>query len=205
MRQRNLFWAGVLILTGQLLSTSAGTLLLGVWVVPELLLLAALILLAMGWPSGLSITSRRPFGTSMVIGFGLWHVGAGIASGLAAESGSTTAMWNVTNANIAGSVLIAIIAATQIARFGPLPRPWSLFPAFAIAAYSAVSLLGLIIIGGDPFNPVLAPVTVINQLVVSGIPVVLGVSCLLLAGGWPQIKRPHPLPQRAGGEVSNRV
>ena len=180
-------------------------LLLGVWVVPELLRFAALILLAMGWPSGLSIASRRPFGTSMVIAFGVWHVGAGIASSLAAESGSTTAMWNVTIASSAGSVLIAIIAATQIARFGPLPRPWSLFPALAIAAYAAVSILGLIFIGSDPFSPVLAPVTFINQLVVSGIPVVLGVSCLLLAGGWPEIRRPRPLLETADGDRVKQV
>ena len=154
-RQRRSTWAtsGVLLIAAGLLSLPEP--LLGGpggglgWI-PPLLLLAAALVLAIGFgPTG-SVTGRRPLGTAAVVVFAaasligallplLVPAPSGIDPASAAASGALIGSIGLVLALVA--LVSGLVAAMGIGRAGVVPRPWNWAPlwAFVVGALTAIA------------------------------------------------------------------
>lgn len=146
-RRRTWMTGGVLLLASVLVTLVNMP---GAWfgVSSGLLFAAALVLFAVGLGHGGSVTARRPLGTSALIAFAIWDFVRPWLMGLIPYPGtddsgyfSTMRMLAITGEVI--SLILLVIAVTQIGRLRVVPRPWNWAPLWALA----VVVLGQVLQG----------------------------------------------------------
>ena len=146
------------MLGGGLLAASA---LLNLWVVsapgapvgvvPDLLFAAATVVFAIGLGLPGSVTARRPLGTGVLVGLGVWLLVQPMIHGLLAppdpmgdmvdgEARVQLASMVVITLEVV-SLVLAILAVVQIGRSGVVPRPWNWAPLWALAVVVVTRLL----------------------------------------------------------------
>ena len=148
------------MLGGGLLAASA---LLNLWVasspgapvgiVPGLFFAAGAIVFAIGLGQSGSVTARRPLGTGVLVGLGVWLLVQPMIHGLLMPPDPMADMvdWGA-RAQLMGMVVItlevvspvlAILAVVQIGRSGVVPAPWNWAPLWALVVVVAARLLAM--------------------------------------------------------------
>lgn len=115
---------------------------------PDMLFAAGAVIFAIGFGRAGSVTARRPLGTFALVGLAVWILLSPLllrfTVPVSAEdiSGSFIMFSGMMSITIeAVSLVLAIIAATQIARIRAVPRPWNRAPLWALVAVAVVRLL----------------------------------------------------------------
>lgn len=115
---------------------------------PDMLFAAGAVIFAIGFGRAGSVTARRPLGTFALVGLAVWILLSPLLLRLtvpvSAEDISESfimfsGMMSITIEVV--SLVLAIIAATQIARIRAVPRPWNRAPLWALVAVAVVRLL----------------------------------------------------------------
>lgn len=115
---------------------------------PDMLFAAGAVIFAIGFGRAGSVTARRPLGTFTLVGLAVWILLSPLLLRLtvpvSAEDISESfimfsGMMSITIEVV--SLVLAIIAATQIARIRAVPRPWNRAPLWALVAVAVVRLL----------------------------------------------------------------
>ncbi|OJU42456.1 MAG: hypothetical protein BGN97_08870 [Microbacterium sp. 69-10] len=122
---------------------------------------AGAVVLAIGMGRAGSVTASRPLGTGVIIALAVWQVlvvpvvaplTTLFAAGEPADAGYSTAVM-IGYALNAVALILAILAAVQIARAGVVPPPWRWAPMWVLAAAVAAALLpGLAFAIGMPVD-----------------------------------------------------
>lgn len=151
VRRRTWVAGGVLLVASALLKLAlrgVPGLDLGPFSFSEVIFAAGAVILAIGLGPAGSVTARRPLGTFALVGLASWL----LLSPLLLRFGSPTSEGSISESAIMFSgmlsitievvtLALAIIAATQIARIGVVPRPWNRAPLWALAAVAVVRTL----------------------------------------------------------------
>ncbi|WP_406248534.1 hypothetical protein ACI7YT_01575 [Microbacterium sp. M] len=120
----------------------------GLFSIPDLLFAAGAVIFAIGLGRAGSVTARRPLGTFALVTLAVWILLSPLFLRLSAPASAEdisdglimfAGMLSVTLEVV--SLALAIIAATQIARIGAVPRPWNRAPLWALVAVAVVRLL----------------------------------------------------------------
>jgi hypothetical protein len=115
---------------------------------PDMLFAAGAVIFAIGFGRAGSVTARRPLATFALVGLAVWILLSPLLLRLtvpvSAEDISESfimfsGMMSITIEVV--SLVLAIIAATQIARIRAVPRPWNRAPLWALVAVAVVRLL----------------------------------------------------------------
>lgn len=155
--------------TGSLLST--------------LLMVVSTIMFAIGADRSTSVTARRPFGTSALIGLAVWTaVGTPVLNALDTMPGRGS-MIGFGYVDLIVTFVLGAIGTTQIARAGTVPRPWNLAPLWVLVAAAAVRVVQLVvIIAAGPDASRFAPfLSILDRLGGVVAPVFLGIVAIVLA------------------------
>ena len=146
---------------------------------------AGILVLALGTPS---VTAHRPLGTTALVALGIWVIGSDIlrgimvreVSGVGADLSGVAAL---TYIDLAGRVLLAIVAVVQIGRIEAVRRPWRWAPAWALGIVTVEWLLEQLIgaLGGQGAIAFFA--VGLGGLVTTGGTLVLGILAVSLGAG----------------------
>lgn len=114
----------------------------------EMLFAVGAVIFAVGFGRAGSVTARRPLGTFALVGLAAWLLLSPVllrfgapasADDISESSVMFSGMWSITIEVV--SLILAIIAVTQIARIRAVPRPWNRAPLWALVAVALVRLL----------------------------------------------------------------
>jgi hypothetical protein len=159
-----------------------------------LLYSAALLLLAFGVRGSGSVTALRPLGTGALLVLAAWAFAGPMVGALASQQ--DLADGDLMGFGYADTLLqfaAALVAVTQIARAGVVPRPWNLAPAWGLAAVAAPWLVEQLVsvdaTGEVP--PVTLFLMAIDGLVRMAAPLFLGVLAIVLAN---RTRHPRTVP-----------
>ena len=145
---------------------------------------AALLVFAVGIRGGGSITARRPLGTVTLVVLAALILFMPIAEGIifSGEHPSNSLLaFGYTNSF--AQFALALIAATQIARAGVVPRPWNWLPLWILAAVSVLWFVQQIAAGNlaPETIPLILTTARLDGLVRNGASAFLGVLAIVLA------------------------
>ena len=159
-----------------------------------LLYSASLLILAFGVRGSGSITARRPLGTGALVVLAAWAFVGPTFGALASEQ--DLADGNLMGIGYADTLIqfaAALVAVTQIARAGVVPKPWHLAPAWALAAVAAPWLVEQLVSVGatGEVPPATLFLMAIDGLVRMAAPLFLGVLAIVLAN---RARHPRTVP-----------
>jgi len=155
-----------------------------------------ILVLALGTPS---VTAHRPLGTAALVGLAIWLVGSEIVRGIMARQVDgvgvdTDGLVVATYVDLAGRLLLALVAVVQIGRIEAIRRPWRWVPAWVLGVVAAEwlleQLLGLL--AGQGALPYFAIglggiLSIGGTLVLGALMIALGAGVLRQRGGDPEI------------------
>jgi hypothetical protein len=162
---------------------------------------AGVLVLALGTPS---VTAHRPLGTTALVVLGIWVVGSDIVQGILAREVSAigadlSGLAAFTYIDLAGRVLLAIVAVAQIGRIEAVRRPWRWVPAWVLGIVTVEWLLEQLIgvLGGQGAIAFFAVglggiVSTGGTLVLGAMAIALGAGVLRQRGGSPDASTDEP-------------
>ncbi|MDR5699292.1 hypothetical protein [Agromyces aerolatus] len=152
------------------------------------MLAAALLILAFGVRGAGSITARRPLGTITLTALAVLNVTMAVlwltpmlaADHPTAEYLAVTA--TITQVDLALRFALALVATTQIARAGVVPRPWNRAPLWCLAAVTVAWLIQIVVRPSATMDPAALSWTVTLGGTISSLATIfLGVLAIALA------------------------
>lgn len=152
-------------------------------ILPALMFTGALILFAVGTDRSTSVTARRPLGTIALIALGVWTFIATLVRGTATVPPAIETFLTFGYIDLIVQFVLALIAATQIARAGTVHRPANLVPLWVVAATTASWIIQQVVTVAAGSNVTLflpLPVIIDSLVRVAG-PVLLGIVAIALA------------------------
>lgn len=145
---------------------------------------ASLLVFAFGIRGSGSITARRPLGTAALTVLAIWSLLVpALERVFFSGNYPSDSLMAFSYVDSFVQFAAALVAVTQIARVGVVPRPWSWAPAWTLAAVAVPWLFGQIAAVGATQNatPISMFVVTLDGLVRIGAPVFLGVLAIVLA------------------------
>lgn len=152
-------------------------------IIPALMFAGALVLFAIGRDRSTSVTARRPFGTIALIALAVWTLISTLVLGAATVPPATETFLSFGYIDLLVQFILALIAVTQIARAGTVPRPVNLAPLWVVAATAASWIIQQVVAVAAGSNVTLfVPFLVILDSIVrvTG-PVLLGILAIAIA------------------------
>jgi hypothetical protein len=175
---------GALLLATVVISVANPSLIVGGDIVGKVLFSASLMVFAFGIRGAGSITGRKPLGTTALAMLAIWTLLVSILeSVLFSGNYPSDALLVFSYVDSFVQFVVALVAATQIARSGVAPRPWNWAPAWALAAVAASWLLQQIVAVGvmQDASSITLFVVLLDGFVRIGALVFLGVLAIVLA------------------------
>lgn len=151
VRRRTWVVAGALLVASALMTLTLRGLPgvgFGFFSIPDLLFAAGAVIFAIGLGRAGSVTARRPLGTFALVTLAVWILLSPLLLRLSVPASAEdiseslimfSGMLSITLEVV--SLALAIIAATQIARIGAVPRPWNRAPLWALVTVAVVRAL----------------------------------------------------------------
>lgn len=169
-------------------------------IIPALMFAGALVLFAIGSDRSTSVTARRPLGTIALIALAVWTLISTFVSGAATVPPATETFLSFGYIDLIVQFILALIAATQIARAGAVPRPANLAPLWGVAATAASWIIQQVVTVAAGSNVTLfVPFLVIlDSLVRVAGPVLLGILAIAIASRATAPRAAAPTPSGAG-------
>ena len=164
---------------------------------PNALFSAALLLFAFGIRGAGSVTARRPLGTAALTLLAVWTLGWPLLLNLLLTDEYSPAFQGVGYVDLVVQLVLAVVAVTQIARAGVVPRPWKWAPAWALAAVVVPQLLEQVLVIGmtaqDSTSAIMLALT-FEGLLRTGAMLFLGVLAIVLGNRPAQPQRVTVIP-----------
>ncbi|MGK9147713.1 hypothetical protein KXS11_08825 [Plantibacter flavus] len=151
--------------------------------IPALMFSGALVLFAIGANRSTSVTARRPFGTIALIALAIWTLISTFVLGAARVPPATESFLSFGYIDQLVQFVLALIAATQIARVGTVPRAASLVPLWVVAATTGSWIIQQVVTvaAGSNVSLFVPFLVMLDSLVRVTGPVLLGILAIALA------------------------
>ena len=147
-RQRRRTWVlgGALLVASALVQLAAQGSLAPLYRAADVLFAAGALVLVIGIGRAGSVTARRPLGTGAVVALVVVllvapYLSSTLLTGIAPAPGTISGYQIFFWIQLAVSLMLAILAATQIGRAGVVPQPWNWAPLWALGAVTLAQLI----------------------------------------------------------------
>lgn len=147
-RQRRRTWVlgGALLVASALVQLAAQGSLAPLYRAVDVLFAAGVLVLVIGIGRAGSVTARRPLGTGAVVALVVVllvapYLSSTLLTGIAPAPGTISGYQIFFWIQLAVSLMLAILAATQIGRAGVVPQPWNWAPLWALGAVTLAQLI----------------------------------------------------------------
>ena len=183
MMRKTWIIGGALLIASVVLGGRFLPVFLGGWLVGATLFAAAILVFAFGLRAADSVTARRLLGTAALVALALITVVSAILQQILFSQNDYLAdIRTFVYIDAFVRFVVALIAVTEIARAGVIPRPWAWAPAWALLAVSLVWLMTQIPLSQARLTDTgIAAYLSVIQLVGPGVPVFLGILAIVLA------------------------